>query len=206
MSHNVFIHATVPITSTSLKITDGYLAYYQSSGHLVINGSESNICMVPITALGFITQSRTLAMSHLYNLSGPFSHNLDTETVTIEHTFNSQFDIGEYEGPYSNLAGQATITGIGVIVSVSFCDPDCSLLPWNMILTVQHDSVDPLTHRNVAFAIDYHFEQLTPASYEWPLYKTGVEVWLHGKLDHKNQQSGRFVVLIDHFRIINAHV
>jgi hypothetical protein len=83
-------------------------------------------------------------MSHTYTMTGPFGHNPETGRTEIRHTSNTQVDIGEYRGSYRNLAGRAILSGIGLVKSISFCDPECLLLPWNMVLTVQHDYHDPV--------------------------------------------------------------
>ncbi|KAH9812947.1 hypothetical protein DFH28DRAFT_1084085 [Melampsora americana] len=194
MSLPAIVNVTVPVTDTSIRLTNGYVGWSRSPPQLILNDPDRSISVHPTTALGFITCNSSLKMSHSYNLSGPFCHNLETDAIIIEHTSNTQVDIGEYEDSYRNLAGRATISGVGRVTSVAFCDPDCLFLPWNMVLTVEHNYCDPTLHRTTLFNIDYHFEQLTPAIHEWSSYTNGIEMWLYGNLDHKDKLTGHFVV------------
>ncbi|EGF98405.1 uncharacterized protein MELLADRAFT_95677 [Melampsora larici-populina 98AG31] len=189
MRSGVLITATLPVTSVSTRRTPGVLGWHQAETVLVLGQADGHLDFERMAAITFCSDESVLQRDTTYTITGQFGQDPTTKRPMLRHNAMSQVDVGPFASSLDNLAGRAHLSAIGQVKSVHFEEGTRMGMPWNAVVVVKHDYVDPLT----AGPRQNHFRHYTPLPSYWGELDVGVTVCINASLIGKDKETSSFV-------------
>ncbi|EGG10426.1 uncharacterized protein MELLADRAFT_102984 [Melampsora larici-populina 98AG31] len=134
------------ITTTSetsqLRAPESGLAWHQTDTELILKSIAEAPIVSPLKAYGYITSKDMLTRNWTYSLNGAVGFIEDSGTVFIKHSSLTQSLVATVPPQQQDLAGKASISGIGKVVKVNM-DNLNEDGEWHLTVHAEHDVFDP---------------------------------------------------------------
>ncbi|EGG00873.1 uncharacterized protein MELLADRAFT_111477 [Melampsora larici-populina 98AG31] len=148
ISYTAVSGTTVRTTGNPVRVQPGEeaLAHHMTPTRLVLKDDKGEPHSVPLKSLSLTLDTNFLHCNHTVYLSGTFGQNPVSRKVFIKHSALTQSEICSTVPDAKELAGRATISGIGKVVNVSLSlvdNPTNEEEQWHLTVDAKHKILDP---------------------------------------------------------------
>ncbi|EGG11953.1 uncharacterized protein MELLADRAFT_59065 [Melampsora larici-populina 98AG31] len=148
ISYTAVLSAILRTTGDPVRVHPGEdaLSHHMTPTNLVLKDGEGEPLSVSVESLSLSMENDLLCRDRTVHLSGPFGVNPVSREAFIKHSPLTQSEICSAAPDPKEIAGKATISGIGKVVNVSLTLVD-NLTDeeeqWHLTVDAEHKIFDP---------------------------------------------------------------